>query len=119
IPQVLAAFDPGIEWVDRDDPALPHHGTHRGPGAVASGVFGMVVTHFEQFAVTPLRIHDAGEHRSLGVSVRSWTARRDLHHLNSGVEVARSPLSAPITCSASVPARGGSRGVSLSLGASP
>jgi hypothetical protein len=62
IAQVLAALDPGIEWVESDDPALPHHGTHRGPDAVAAHVFGMVMTHFDEFAVVPQRIHDAGDH---------------------------------------------------------
>jgi ketosteroid isomerase-like protein len=61
IPQVLAALDPGIEWVESDEPFLPHRGTHKGPEAIASQVFGMVMTHFDEFAVIPQRIHDAGD----------------------------------------------------------
>ena len=61
IPQVLAALDPRIEWIETDDPAMPHHGTHHGPQAVASGVFGVIMTHFDEFAVVPVRIHDAGD----------------------------------------------------------
>ena len=61
IPRVLGALDPGIEWIESDDPVLPHHGTHIGPEAVASQVFGMVVARFDEFAVVPDRIHDAGE----------------------------------------------------------
>jgi len=61
IPQVLAALDPEIEWIESEDPAMPHHGTHRGPDAVASEVFGAVMAHFEEFAVVPVRVHDAGE----------------------------------------------------------
>jgi uncharacterized protein len=29
---------------------------------VASQVFGMVMTHFDEFAVVPLHIHDAGDY---------------------------------------------------------
>jgi uncharacterized protein len=61
IPQALAALDPGIEWVESDEPFLPHRGTHVGPGAVAREVFGNVMNHFEEFAVVPERIHDAGD----------------------------------------------------------
>ena len=61
IAQVLAALDPAIEWVESDAPFLPHRGTHTGPEAVASQVFGMVMAHFDEFAVLPRQIHDAGE----------------------------------------------------------
>jgi ketosteroid isomerase-like protein len=62
IPQVLGALDPDIEWIESDEPFLPHRGTHRGPGSVASGVFGSVMSRFDEFAVVPERIHDAGDH---------------------------------------------------------
>jgi uncharacterized protein len=61
IAQVLAALDPAIEWVESDASFLPHRGTHTGPEAVASEVFGMVMAHFDEFAVLPQHIYDAGE----------------------------------------------------------
>ena len=36
IPQVLAALDPRIEWVESDEPFMFQRGTHIGPDAVAS-----------------------------------------------------------------------------------
>jgi uncharacterized protein len=61
IAQVLAALDPAVEWVESDASFLPHRGTHTGPEAVASQVFGMVMAHFDEFAVLPRQIHDAGD----------------------------------------------------------
>ncbi len=61
IAQVLAALDPAVEWVESDASFLPHRGTHTGPEAVASQVFGMVMGHFDEFAVLPRQIHDAGD----------------------------------------------------------
>ena len=61
IAQVLAALDPAIEWVESDAPFLPHRGTHIGPGAVASQVLGAVMAQFDEFAVLPEHIHDAGD----------------------------------------------------------
>ena len=62
IPQVLAALDPEIEWIESEEPFLPWSGTHHGPAAVASQVFGGVMSCFDQFAVVPERIHDVGDH---------------------------------------------------------
>ncbi len=61
IPQVLAALDPRIEWVESDEPFMFQRGTHIGPDAVASQVFGGVMSHFDEFAVVPEHIYDAGE----------------------------------------------------------
>jgi ketosteroid isomerase-like protein len=61
IQSVLAALDPDVEWIESDLHVLPHRGTHRGPSSVATGVFGQVMTSFEEFAVVPERIHDAGD----------------------------------------------------------
>ena len=61
IAQVLAALDPAIEWVESDAPFLPHRGTHTGPEAVASEVFSTVMAHFDEFAVLPQHIYDAGD----------------------------------------------------------
>ena len=61
IPAVLALLAPDIEWVESPQAFLPHRGTHRGPAEVAARVFGMVVGHFDQFAVVPETFHDAGD----------------------------------------------------------
>jgi uncharacterized protein len=61
IAAVLAVLDSDVEWREGAQTYLPHHGTHRGPAEVAGKVFGMVVEHFDEFAVVPEHIHDAGE----------------------------------------------------------
>lgn len=61
IPAVLAVLDPDIEWVEATQEYLPHHGVHRGPQAVVARVFGMVMEHFDEFAVVPEQFHDAGD----------------------------------------------------------
>ena len=61
IPAVLAALDPEIEWIENSQEFLPFHGTHRGPQAVASGVFMTVMANFDEFAVVPEAFHDAGD----------------------------------------------------------
>jgi len=61
IPSVLAVLAPDVEWVESPQAYLPHHGTHRSPDAVATKVFGMVMSNFDEFAVLPERIHDAGD----------------------------------------------------------
>lgn len=61
IPAVLGALDPDVEWVESPQEFLPHRGTHRGPAEVAAKVFQMVVDNFDDFAVVPERLHDAGD----------------------------------------------------------
>lgn len=60
-PAVLAAMSPEIEWTESPQEYLPHHGTHRGPDEVAAKVFGMVMEHFDEFAVLAEVFHDAGD----------------------------------------------------------
>ena len=61
VPAVLAVLAPDIEWIESPQAFLPHRGTHRGPAEVAAKVFGMVVEHFDEFAVVPETFHDAGD----------------------------------------------------------
>jgi ketosteroid isomerase-like protein len=61
ISAVLSAFAPNIDWVESEHSYLPHRGTHEGPGAVAGTVFQMVVDNFDEFAVVPEQLHDAGD----------------------------------------------------------
>jgi ketosteroid isomerase-like protein len=61
IPAVLAALAAEVEWVESPDRYLPHHGVHRSPGEIADRVFGMVAANFDEFAVVPEHLHDAGE----------------------------------------------------------
>ncbi|HVK20704.1 MAG TPA: nuclear transport factor 2 family protein [Actinokineospora sp.] len=60
IPAVLGVLSPEIEWVETDSADLPHRGTHIGPQAVAEKVFGMVMANFDEFAVVPETLLDAG-----------------------------------------------------------
>ena len=61
-PAVLGALDPNIEWIEADWAFLgPLAGTHRSPQAVAQNVFGTVAALFDEFAVTPVSLHDAGD----------------------------------------------------------
>jgi uncharacterized protein len=61
VPAVLASLAPDVEWVENEQAFLPHCGTHRGPEAVAEKVFGSVFATFDEFAVTPVTLHDAGD----------------------------------------------------------
>jgi ketosteroid isomerase-like protein len=61
IPAVLAVLDPNIEWIEADYEFLPWRGTHRGPDQVAEKVFGGVQANFDEFAVVPVILHDAGD----------------------------------------------------------
>ena len=87
---VLAVLAPELEWVESHQAFLPHRGTHRSPDEVAAKVFGMVMANFDEFAVVPESIHDAGdvvvvEGRALGRTKRGgvldaraawvWTVR--------------------------------------------
>ena len=61
IPLVLETLAPTLEWVESPQEFLPHRGTHRTPGEVAQHVFGMIMDRFDEFAVIPEKIHDAGD----------------------------------------------------------
>lgn len=61
VESVLAALDPEVEWIESDLDILPQRGTHRGLSSVATAVFGQVMSAFEEFAVVPERVYDAGE----------------------------------------------------------
>jgi len=61
IPAVLSALAPQLEWVESTHEYLPFRGTHRTPAEVVEHVFGSVMANFEQFAVVPEVIHDAGD----------------------------------------------------------
>jgi ketosteroid isomerase-like protein len=61
IPTVLAAMDPNIEWDEPQAPGYPAGGIHRGPQAVANGVFGTIPTYYQEFAAVPQEFIDAGD----------------------------------------------------------
>lgn len=61
IPAVLTVLAPQLEWVESAHDYLPFRGTHRTPAEVVERVFGSVMANFEQFAVVPEVIHDAGD----------------------------------------------------------
>jgi uncharacterized protein len=61
IPTVLAAMDPNMEWDEPQAPGYPASGLHRGPQAVASGVFGTIPTYYQEFAALPKEFVDVGD----------------------------------------------------------
>src|SRR3954447_8251301 len=56
---VLAALDPGVEWIEPD--VLPFGGTHRGPQAVAEEVFAQMPGAWESFDLAPEEWIDGGD----------------------------------------------------------
>ena len=61
IPAVLSVLAPDIEWVESAHDYLPFRGTHRSPQEVVDKVFGSVMELFDEFAVVPEELHDAGD----------------------------------------------------------
>ncbi len=75
IPDVLAALDPQVEWIENDSDHLPHRGVHVGPDAVLGEVFAVMMQLFDEFAVVAEQLHDAGDTvvvqgRAVGVTKR-------------------------------------------------
>src|SRR4051812_6999417 len=60
IPGVLAALDPGIEWIE-PYPVGYNPGTHLGPDAVVQNVFMYVGQEWDEFRVQPEEFFDAGD----------------------------------------------------------
>ena len=53
IEAVLAIFDPDVEWVEPEIPGSPYAGTRRGPEAVASEVFAVLPSLWDEFGIEP------------------------------------------------------------------
>ena len=85
IPAVLAALDPNVEWWEAENFIYADQNPYVGPAAVLEGVFARIGGEWEDFAVTPEGVLDAGEtavgygyyngtHKKTGARVRAQFA---------------------------------------------
>ncbi len=61
VPTVLAAFSPEIVWTEFDAPGSPWGGDHHGHNGVVQDIFMQIMNLFEDVAVIPEEILDAGD----------------------------------------------------------
>lgn len=61
IPAFLAAMDPDIEFDEPQAPGYPFAGVHRGLQGLVNEQFGAVGPSYQEFAVVPLELIDAGD----------------------------------------------------------
>ena len=61
IPTILAALDPKVEWWEAENFIYADNNPYVGPDGVLNGVFMRIGTEWENFAVTPKEVLDAGE----------------------------------------------------------
>jgi len=61
IDTVMGLMDPDIEWQEPDVEGLPQRGTHHGPEAVATDVFGQIVGNWDDFQAVAEEFLDAGD----------------------------------------------------------
>jgi ketosteroid isomerase-like protein len=61
IPNVLANFDPQIEWIEPDVPGAWFSGIHHGSETVAQEVFAGVPKFMEEFRIETEEFLDAGD----------------------------------------------------------
>ena len=59
IPNVLAAMDPKVEWIEAE--GFPYAGTYVGPDAVLQGVFMRLGTEWDGYQAAPDEVLDAGD----------------------------------------------------------
>ena len=60
IPDVLAAYDDQIEWIEPGGGSAPS-GTFTGPDSVAQDVFATVPGNFDEFSAEPENFDDQGD----------------------------------------------------------
>ncbi len=61
IPTVLAAMDPQVEWWEAENFIYADGNPYVGPEAVVQGVFMRIGMEWDNFAVTPTEVLDAGD----------------------------------------------------------
>lgn len=61
IPTVVAALDPQVEWWEAENFIYDDGNPYTGPDAVLSGVFARIGAEWENFAVSPKEVLDAGD----------------------------------------------------------
>jgi uncharacterized protein len=60
IPQLVALFDPRIEWRQAEgNPVEPSGTPWHGPDEVTEKLLSQIGANWEEFAITPLRFHEA------------------------------------------------------------
>lgn len=85
IPTVLGALSADVTWVNAGPADISYFGTHKGPNAVANGVFGFIGANFEFTAFDPhtffangdqvvALLHVAGKARTTGKTFDQETA---------------------------------------------
>ena len=75
IPTVLAALDPEVEWWEAENFIYDDGNPYLGPQAVLSGVFMRIGGDWENFAVAPKEVLDAGD-RAIGYGYYSGTHKK-------------------------------------------
>jgi len=61
VPAVLAAMDPGIEWLEAENFPYADRSPYVGPTAVLEGVFARLGSEWEYFKVVREEVFDAGD----------------------------------------------------------
>ena len=61
IPTVLAALDPQVEWWEAENFIYADGNPYVGPDSVLQGVFIRIAMEWDNFAVTPTDVLDAGD----------------------------------------------------------
>ena len=85
VPTVIGALDPNVEWWEAENFIYADGNPYNGPQAVLTGVFMRLGSDWENFAVEPKEILDAGDttvgygyytgtHKGTGKSVRAQFA---------------------------------------------
>lgn len=85
VPTVIGALDPEVEWWEAENFIYADGNPYNGPQAVLTGVFMRLGSDWENFAVEPKEILDAGDttvtygyytgtHKGTGKSVRAQFA---------------------------------------------
>jgi ketosteroid isomerase-like protein len=73
---VVGALDPRVEWREADNFIYADGNPYVGPDAVVSGVFMRIAADWEDFAVSPEEVLDAGE-TAIGRGYYSGTCKKN------------------------------------------
>jgi ketosteroid isomerase-like protein len=61
VPAIIAALDPKVEWWEAESFLYADKNPYVGPNAVLEGIFMRIGNEWEQFAVSPKEVLDAGD----------------------------------------------------------
>lgn len=76
ISTIIAALDPKVEWWEAENFIYSDGNPYVGPGAVLQGVFARIANEWEEFAVSPEGVLDAGE-TAIGHGYYSGTYKKN------------------------------------------